>query len=69
MLPQQERKEKPKTWCIPPSTLPRCSLFEKVIIIEKNPDVIENFVEFAGRGMHNEVGRDPHLYKHDANIC
>ena len=41
--------------------IPRSSFFEQAVVVEEDSNVVEDFVEFAGRRVKNKVGRDPNL--------
>ena len=45
----------------PFSFLPCRPLLEERVVVEQNPDVVENLVELARGGVKNEVGRDADL--------
>jgi hypothetical protein len=32
-----------------------------MVVVEENSNVVEDFVEFAGRRVKNKIGRDPDL--------
>ena len=42
-------------------SLPRGSFFQQVIVAQEDPDIVEDFVELAGRGVKDEVWGYPHL--------
>ena len=45
------------------SFIPAGSLLEESVVVEEDPDVVEDLVELAGGAVQDEVGGDPDLQK------